>query len=123
MRVLVCGGRDFADGEMAFDALDKLAGDATEVIHGGARGADRLAHDWAAMRSKTYRAFPANWAEHGKAAGPIRNQQMLDDGKTDLVIAFPGGKGTADMVRRARHAGVRVVEITDTPPRTGSGSR
>jgi acyl-CoA synthetase (NDP forming) len=56
-------------------------------------------------------SFPANWKKHGKSAGPIRNQLMLDVGKPDLVIAFPGGSGTADMIRRARKAGVPVKEI------------
>lgn len=54
------------------------------------------------------RVFKADWDKHGKAAGPIRNQQMLDEGKPDLVLAFAGGKGTDDMCRRARAAGVEV---------------
>jgi len=53
----------------------------------------------------------ANWAELGRKAGPIRNQQMLDEGKPNLVVAFPGGRGTADIVRRARAAGIEVVEF------------
>ena len=61
------------------------------------------------------RAFPAKWNEHGKAAGPIRNQQMLTEGKPDLVIAFndylPNSKGTLDMVTRARRAGVAIEII------------
>jgi len=55
--------------------------------------------------------FLANWRTHGKAAGPIRNQQMLDEGRPHLVVAFPGGTGTADMVRRAKAAGVPVMEV------------
>lgn len=47
----------------------------------------------------------------GKAAGPIRNQRMLDDGKPDRVLAFPGGRGTANMVKLAKAAGVPVHEI------------
>jgi hypothetical protein len=55
--------------------------------------------------------YPADWARHGNAAGLVRNQQMLDDGKPDLAVAFPGGKGTADMVRRARKAGIPIKII------------
>jgi hypothetical protein len=61
--------------------------------------------------------YPADWAKHGRAASPIRNQQMLDEGRPNLVVAFPGGRGTADMVRRARSAGVEVIEV-DKPPIT-----
>ena len=53
----------------------------------------------------------ADWAKHGRKAGPIRNQRMIDEGRPDLVVAFPGGTGTADMVERARVAGIRVIEI------------
>jgi hypothetical protein len=55
--------------------------------------------------------FPADWEKYGKAAGPIRNQQILVEGKPDLVVAFQGGRGTANMVSRAQQAGVPVVEI------------
>lgn len=119
MRVLVCGGRDYSDKASVYAALDTLAGvtEATPlgvpitVIHGGARGADSLADGWSADNWNQTIRFPADWNTHGKAAGPIRNQQMLDEGKPDLVVAFPGGAGTADMVRRARKAGVEVREI------------
>lgn len=80
----------------------------TAIIHGGASGADTMAHRWAGMIAKPVDVYPASWCKHGRAAGPIRNQQMIDDGKPDLVIAFPGGKGTADMVRKAEAAGIPV---------------
>lgn len=111
MRVLVCGGRDFSDRETVFAVLDRLKrmhGRLT-VIQGGARGADALAREWCqAQDSVRMINEPANWKEHGRAAGPIRNQHMLDEHRPDLVIAFPGGRGTADMVERALQAGVQV---------------
>ena len=55
--------------------------------------------------------FPADWNSYGKAAGPIRNKQMLDEGKPDVVIAFPGGTGTANMIMQATKAGVKVVKV------------
>lgn len=109
MKVLVCGGREFQDWpalRMLLDAQHEGA-PITLLIHGDAVGADRLAGKWARTRRVTVKAFPANWERDGKAAGPIRNSAMLLEGP-ELVIAFPGGKGTADMIRKAIKAGVPV---------------
>lgn len=114
MRVLVCGGRDFTDSVFIVNTLFRLEeeyGDFTEVIHGGARGADTEAGRFAQLRHAKEIVFRASWEKHGKAAGVIRNQRMLDEGKPDLVVAFPGGRGTADMVRKARAANVPVVDV------------
>lgn len=81
------------------------------IIAGGAKGADSAAADFAAVAFCQLQEFKADWNKHGKAAGAIRNQQMLDEGKPDLVVAFPGGRGTADMVSRAKKAGIEVREI------------
>ena len=112
--VLVCGGRDYEDIDRVYAVLDGIHAKApiASIIHGGAKGADKLAGSWAFFRDLVpERIYRANWADLGKAAGPLRNQQMLDKEAVDLVIAFPGGRGTADMVRRARKAGVPVREI------------
>ena len=113
-RVLVCGGRYYANKDLLFRVLDTAhaANPIVLLIHGGASGADALADEWQKQRMVRTRRYNADWLRHGKAAGPIRNQLMLDDGKPDLVIAFPGGRGTADMVRRADAAGVPVVRVT-----------
>lgn len=114
-RVLVCGGRDFNDEDTVFAALeshvDRMR---STVIQGHAPGADRLAREWCARNGVHIESYPADWASHGKAAGPIRNQRMIDVGKPTKVIAFPGGRGTADMVRRARAAGIPVFEFLNT---------
>jgi hypothetical protein len=109
MKVLVCGGRSYLDHKRVFEVLDGLR--PKHVIHGGASGADRCANDWALVRGVRRSIYPADWTRHGRAAGPRRNQLMLDKEKPDLVVAFPGGRETADMVSRARAAGVRVMEI------------
>lgn len=126
--MLVCGGRSFglAGGSKPFEAadaerallkrvLDTLVSGRDTVLHGAARGADTLAAEWCSGDRDIARvpcvAFPADWTAHGKAAGAIRNQRMLDDGEPHIVIAFPGGRGTADMVRRARKAGVPVLRV------------
>ena len=113
MRVLVCGGRDYTDYRQLCDTLRAIHTDRpiTAVIHGAARGADTCGWGWATSIGIKTEAYPANWDLHGRKAGPIRNQQMLDEGKPDLVVAFPGGRGTADMVRRAKAAGIDVVEV------------
>lgn len=112
MRVLVCGGRDYADRATMERVLMDLSVDAL-LIHGDARGADKLAAEiWDHWVQRT-EPHPADWKRHGNAAGPIRNQEMLDSG-IDLVVAFPGGSGTADMVRRAKAAGIE-VRLIDTP--------
>lgn len=80
----------------------------TELAHGDAKGADRMARDWAKKRGIKVEKYPADWDEHGDAAGPIRNQEMLDDFEPDAVIAFEGHKGTLDMVHRARRYKVTV---------------
>lgn len=113
MRVLVCGGRDYDDESRLRRILSSLHAQAeiTLLIEGGARGADRLASFWACDHDVPTDRYEADWNAHPKAAGPIRNQLMLDEGEPDLVVAFPGGRGTADMVRRAKKAGVTVVDI------------
>lgn len=113
MRVLVCGGREYADREKLAAVLADLrqTRGIAHLIAGGAPGADTLAAEWADDHHLPCSVFMADWEGLGRKAGPIRNQRMLDEGKPDLVVAFPGGRGTADMVRRAREAGVEVVEI------------
>lgn len=114
MRVLIYGGRDFADSETAMSVLDYVLADwkpddGLVVVSGGARGADSIGEFWAETRGHTVEQFPAQWKLHGKAAGAIRNQQMLDSG-IDYAVQFPGGNGTADMRRRLDKAGIQVWE-------------
>ena len=114
LRVLVCGGRDYQDRQFLVSVLDKLRADCviSHIIAGGARGADTFAEEWAKAVGLPCTVYRAEWERLGRKAGPTRNQQMLDLGMPNLVVAFPGGRGTADMVRRARTAGVEVIEIT-----------
>lgn len=112
--MIVCGGRDYRDEKRMFSTLDGLG--ITELAHGAAQGADSLAYAWCVKRRVPSKAYHADWLQEGKAAGPIRNQRMLDNFAPDAVIAFPGGRGTADMTRRAKAAGVRVIEIQPTEP-------
>ncbi|MEE7478466.1 SLOG family protein [Methylobacterium hispanicum] len=122
MKVLVCGGRDLDSAlvwnwmeahatELCADALDRAQQvRITHLIQGGASGADQGAARWAEASEILVRTFAADWKQYGRAAGPLRNAQMLAEGAPDVVVAFPGGAGTADMVRKARAAGLPVVE-------------
>ena len=113
LRVLVCGGRDYRDRPALWAALDVIHAETPIglVIQGEAPGADRLASMWAAGRRVDCAGFAADWTRYGKAAGPIRNRRMIEEGRPHLVVAFPGKKGTANMVSQARAAGVTVREI------------
>jgi hypothetical protein len=116
IKVLVCGGRDFNDQYLLYSVLGTLHDGKpkiAELIHGAARGADQMAGAWAIQNRVPVRAFPADWDKHGRAAGPIRNEQMLREGKPDLVLAFPGGRGTAHMCRIAAEAGVPVWQAEE----------
>ncbi len=126
MRVLVCGGRDYKDKMYLWNVLDGLGPpEVSVIISGMAKGADKFAAEWAKRFNFPLEEYPADWDDmsepcfpkvrgtkvYNALAGSKRNQQMLDEGKPDLVVAFPGGTGTADMVRRARKAGVEVREV------------
>jgi len=120
--IIVCGCRDWADYDAIWQALRRRAerhGEFT-VIHGAARGADRLSGQAGRNQALPVVEFPADWKNHGPAAGPIRNQAMLDAALNDFnllgVLAFKEGfdlslrrGGTEDMVRRARAAGVPTI--------------
>lgn len=113
MRVLVCGGRHFFDREFLARVLNHYHGcwGISCLIHGAAPGADFIAGKWAEEHGIAVERYPADWKTHGRAAGPIRNSEMLAKSKPDLVLAFPGGVGTADMTKKAQKAGTRVKRV------------
>lgn len=129
MRVLVCGGRKFDNQELINSVLDRVS-EKTKislVIHGDASGADTLAKAWAKSHRIDTSAYPAQWSDcshsdsvrmrrpdgshYDARAGLRRNQRMIDVGTPDLVVAFAGGGGTRDMMRRARKAGIPVLDL------------
>lgn len=129
-RLLVCGGRTFgsygtsrrgskewkraeAERSLIFDTLSDL--NPLSIIEGAAPGADTVAGEWAALNNRKLQEFPADWKKHGPMAGWLRNKQMLTEGQPDLVLAFPGGKGTAMMVELANKAEVPVIQIKVAP--------
>ena len=98
--VIVTGGRDYDDFAMVADVLSAIQPDL--VVQGGATGADKLASDWAKYSDKTECiTVNADWNKYGAYAGPKRNIEMLEAYPEAMVVAFPGGKGTANCVKEA----------------------
>jgi YspA, cpYpsA-related SLOG family len=115
MRVLVCGGRAYTDRDELYAELDRLHAEYvfTTLFAGGAGGADALSLEWAQARGIATQAFRAEWGTFGRTgrAGPLRNARILAESRPDIVIAFPGGRDTANMVKQAKAAGVWVLTV------------
>lgn len=118
MRVLVCGGRTFKDFTYVAFVLYALRLNKDDVIiTGGAKGADALASKYAKEQGIPEEVYPAEWDKYGHGAGPVRNHRMLKESKPDVVIAFPGGRGTAHMMHIAHKAGIPVTDLNKDAPR------
>jgi beta-galactosidase GanA len=111
-RVLVCGGRDYADREFVFEVLRKYHEEnvITCIIEGGASGVDRYVATFAMFHGIEHITFLAEWSKYGKTAGPMRNREMLEKGKPNVVIAFKGGDETRDMIRKATETNIPVIK-------------
>lgn len=112
MIVLVCGGREYSDQRAVSRALNAVheKHGVEMIIEGGAPGADSLAFEWAFANGIPVAEVKANWDRFGRKAGPIRNRAMLKL-NVEAVVAFPGGKGTANMVKQAKEEGIPVWEV------------
>jgi len=115
MRILVCGSRAWTDELIIMRELAQFARafGVEVVIEGGASGADAIGKRAATKLDIPVLTFPADWKRHGRAAGPIRNKQMLDEGKPDQVLAFWDGRsrGTNNMIEISRSAGIPVKVV------------
>lgn len=123
MRLLVCGGRDFVDVPLLWRTLDAMQSrlpepgitlvidGASDDVTGPYMGADYWAHQWALARGLTTVREHAKWSEQGKAAGPLRNREMMVRHRPDRVIAFPGKRGTANLIEQAEQRGVMVQRV------------
>ena len=115
MKILICGDRNWTDRKFIKRIIEQFH--PTEIIEGEARGADSIARDVGEELGIIVHKYPANWKLYGKAAGSIRNKQMLDEGKPDLVMAFhndlTNSKGTKNMLEISRKANVRTYLFTN----------
>lgn len=107
-RVMVCGGRHYADREFVRSAIDRHTSPVDELVCGGCSGADELCAAYALSRGMKVEVHRADWDRYGRAAGPIRNRGMARS-DIDLCIAFPGRRGTRNAVDECIDAGVDVV--------------
>jgi hypothetical protein len=108
MKVIIAGGRDFNDYLLLLQTVVRANFDITEVVSGGAKGADSLGELFARDMDLPLKRFPADWDRHGRAAGPIRNGEMA--GYADALIAMWDGvsTGTANMIKQATERGLKV---------------
>lgn len=114
MRVVVTGGRDFENYsaiERALNYVHSEFGPITRLAQGGAPGADRWAVYWAGCHGIRYITYSAQWDLFGPAAGPKRNEEMLQKEQPDLVVAFPGGRGTANCIQLAELLKIQVLKF------------
>ena len=109
MRLLVCGGREYENYARVRTEIDIIHPDV--VIHGASRGADTLANRAALELGIPVLRFPADWTREGRIAGMVRNRRMLELGKPDMVLSFPGGRGTANMVALAKASKIPVYKV------------
>jgi hypothetical protein len=112
VKVIIAGSRDFVDGRLLSDTLAGFDGEITEVFSGTAYGADQLGENWANDYGIPVHRFPPQWHLHGRAAGPLRNQQMVD--LADALVAFKthdDSRGTNDVVDRARKKGIPTIVV------------
>lgn len=128
-RIIIAGSREFTSKsflqaiELGLDQLVEILGvDLTdvEVFSGCAPGIDTLGEEYAAIKKWPVRKFPADWKTHGKKAGPLRNQEMIDAGATAaLIVCLDDSKGSQDMARRCEDSGVAHIVLSF--PRKGDG--
>jgi hypothetical protein len=114
MRLIVAGGRDYRLSQEDFARLNSLLSEIVEIVSGGAAGADASGEEWARLNGLPVLRFPADWRQHGRAAGPIRNRQMAE--YADAVALFPGGRGMANMHAEAVRAGLQVFDWRKSMP-------
>lgn len=112
MNVVITGGRDFNNRDLLFRVLDEIHDDRpiTLIRNGGMTGADALSSRWAYERKVDTECVGALWGQYGSKAGPLRNEWMLSR-PTDILVAFPGGRGTRNTIDRARRLHFTVIEV------------
>ncbi|KQN63869.1 MULTISPECIES: DUF2493 domain-containing protein [Rahnella] len=115
MRVLICAGRFYADIHTVERVLELYAHSQhiRVLIHGGHQSLGAMIERWARDADVHVVRYPANWALHGKYAEIRRNLFMIEDSRPDIILAFSGGEDTAECIKLARQAGIKVMEMDD----------
>jgi hypothetical protein len=108
MKLIIAGGRDYLFKEEDIIFLRTIKHKISEVVSGGAKGADREGERWAEYHNIPIKKFPADWKQYGRKAGPMRNQQMAE--YAQAVCLFEGGRGTASMFNIATNEGLEIYD-------------
>lgn len=112
MNIIICGSREIENQtKQDIDHLVSVAQFDTinKVLCGEATGIDQLGKRWALKHEVEVESYPADWKAHGKAAGPIRNGQMVKEADGVIAIMFPDSRGTKDCIRQATSKGITVI--------------
>jgi hypothetical protein len=112
MKMIIAGGRSYKFTQKDIYQLEYICRvwEVTEIVSGGALGADREGEVFALNHKLPIKRFSADWDKHGRAAGPLRNREMAE--YADAVVLFPGNKGTESMYKEALHAAIRIFDWT-----------
>ncbi len=108
MKLIISGGRNYKFTDNDIELLDNIRHTITEIVSGGATGADTEAKNYALSHDISFKEFPANWRVFGRSAGHIRNRDMAI--YSDAVLLFSGGKGTESMFGFAVEHGLMVLD-------------
>jgi len=108
VKYILAGGRNYALSNEDTDRLGGIKGEMTEVVTGGAKGADSDGEVWAELERIPVRRFPADWTKYGRAAGIVRNREMVE--YADAAVVFPGGRGTESLYELARKANLVIYD-------------
>lgn len=117
-RLLVAGGRNFYNYKLIDKTLSEWLSsqqyscDEIILVHGDGNGTDRIADQWAKYNCIKTEPHPAPWKRYGPAAGPMRNEEIIES-EIDYAILFPGGKGTADIQKKIINSGVDYIMVLD----------
>jgi len=111
MKIIVTGGRTYSNKNTLWKTLDSFS--PTEIIQGGADGADLLAKSYALEKGIKCTTYNAEWNKYGLSAGPKRNKKMCKENQDAILVAFKGGKGTANCIKEAQALGMKVFEVLE----------
>ena len=113
MKTIIAGGRDIHDYQLVLDAIKESQFGISTVVSGGAKGVDALGERYAESMNLALNVFEADWATHGRAAGPIRNRKMAENAEALIAVWDGKSRGTKNMIETARKLGLMVyVKLT-----------
>lgn len=113
MHLLIAGSRNYKDAEFIYSRIDLIRDNhyITKIIAGGATGVDQVAKEYAKEHNIPFEKYKADWDKYGKAAGPIRNKQMVDAADIILAIRYNYSPGTSNTLKLAKKAELKIYKV------------